>query len=213
MIITPCRKTAVACAVLLVVAGAHAQTTEPQRVEITGTTERSYAPNNASSATRTSTPLKETPVTVQVVDKSVIADKAITSPRELADVVAGVQPVIGYGNTASQWFVIRGFSSAGVNYRDGYRSAEIYTPRDFANVERIEFVKGPQSVLYGQAQPAGAVNTITKAPRSTDFASAELRLGSFSSKRGTLDVNRAFGNTAVRLVAAADDSGSWLDHE
>lgn len=212
MIIIPCRMTAVAVAAMLALA-AQAQTAAPQTVEITGTAERAYAPGDASSATRTTTPLKETPVTVQVVDKSIIADKAIGSPRELADVVAGVQPVIGYGNTASQWFVIRGFSSAGVNYRDGYRSAEIYTPRDLANVERIEFVKGPQSVLYGQAQPAGAVNTITKTPRFTDFASAELRLGSFSAKRGSLDVNRAFGNTAVRLVAAADDSGSWLDHE
>jgi len=182
-------------------------------VSVTGAAWRNYAPAEASSATRTSTPLKETPATVQVVDKSLIADKAIASPRELADVVAGVQPVIGYGNTASQWFVIRGFSSAGVNYRDGYRSAEVYTPRDLSNVERIEFVKGPQSVLYGQAQPAGAVNTITKTPQLTDFAAAELRFGSFSAKRATLDINRAFGDNAVRLVAAADEGGSWLDHE
>jgi iron complex outermembrane receptor protein len=69
--------TAAASAVLLSLT-AHAQTAELSRVEITGTAERNYAPGDASSATRTTTPLKETPVTVQVVDKSVIADKAIT---------------------------------------------------------------------------------------------------------------------------------------
>jgi iron complex outermembrane receptor protein len=94
--------TLVASATLLAFA-AHAQTTELQRAEVTGTAQRNYAPADASSATRTSTPVKETPATVQVVDKSLIADKAITLPRELADVVAGVQTVVGYGNTASQW--------------------------------------------------------------------------------------------------------------
>jgi outer membrane receptor protein involved in Fe transport len=111
---------------LAVCSGAWAQQAQEAKlptVTVTGTAERNYAPTDASSATRTSTPVKETPVTVQVVDESVIRDRAITSPRELAGVVAGVQPVIGYGNTASQWFVIRGFSTAGVNYRDGYRSA------------------------------------------------------------------------------------------
>ena len=206
------RMTVTASAVLLAFA-AQAQNKDLAPVVVTGTPERTYAPLDASSATRTTTPLKETPATVQVVDESVIRDRAITSPRELAGTVAGVQPVIGYGNTASQWFVIRGFSTAGVNYRDGYRSADIYTPRDLANVERIEFVKGPQSVLYGQAQPAGAVNTITKTPRFNDFGSAGLTLGSFGTKRGTLDVNRALGDVAVRMVAAADDSDSWLDHE
>lgn len=116
---------------------------------VTGARPADYAPDDASSATRVRAPLRETPATVQVIDQTLIADRAITQPRELAETLAGVQPVAGYGNTPSQWFVIRGFSTAGVNYRDGYRLAEIYTPRDFANVERIEFVKGPQSVLYG----------------------------------------------------------------
>ncbi len=189
------------------------EATALQRVEITGTADSSYAPVEASSATRTATPLKETPVTVQVVDRTLIKDKRITTPRELADTVAGVQQVVGYGNTASQWFVIRGFSSDSVNYRDGYRSADKYTPRDFANVERVEFVKGPSSVLYGQAQPAGAVNTVTKTPLPFDAGFADVSLGSYSTVRSTIDLNRVFGGVSVRLNAAADRGDSFVDHE
>lgn len=201
---------AAACATAL------AQTAPPAelpKVEVTGSTDGGYAATGATSATRIATPLKETPLTVQVVDRQLIKDKGITSAREIADSVAGVQQVVGYGNTASQWFVIRGFSSGGVNYRDGFRSADIYTPRDFANVERVEFVKGPSSVLYGQAQPAGAVNTITKTPLSSDYGFADIRVGSFSSVRTTTDVNRVLGAVAVRLNAAADRADSHVDHE
>jgi iron complex outermembrane receptor protein len=109
--------------------------------------------------------------------------------------------------------VIRGFQNDSVNYRDGYRSSEKYTPRDFANVERVEFVKGPASVLYGQAQPGGAVNTITKTPLAYDYGYADLKLGSFSAARSTVDVNKALGPVSFRLNAAADSANSFVDFE
>jgi len=190
-----------------------APTPELKKVDVKAKREQPYAASEASSATRLATPLKETPLTVQVIDQSLIRDKNITTARELADAVAGVQQVVGYGNTASQWFVIRGFSSDAVNYRDGYRSADKYTPRDFANVERVEFVKGPASVLYGQAQPAGAVNTITKTPLAFDNVSADVRAGSFASFRSTLDANKAIGAFAARLNVAAENNQNFTDFE
>lgn len=186
---------------------------ELPKVEVRDSASRRYTASTATSGTRLAIPLRETPLTVQVIDPAIIRDKAITTPRELADVVAGVQQVVGYGNTASQWFVIRGFSSDGVNYRDGFRSADKYTPRDFANVERVEFVKGPSSVLYGQAQPAGAVNTITKTPTAGDFVVADIRAGSFSAFRSTIDANTALGTLGLRLNAAVDGGDSFARYE
>ena len=191
-------------------------TPKPQeltKVEVRDSSVRQYTSRVATSGTRLAIPLKETPLTIQVIDQALIRDKGITTPRELADVVAGVQQVVGYGNTASQWFVIRGFSSDGVNYRDGFRSADKYTPRDFANVERVEFVKGPASVLYGQSQPAGAVNTITKSPLAYNMTAADVRGGSFGTLRSTIDVNRALGAFAFRVNAAADRADSFSDFE
>lgn len=182
-------------------------------IVVTGARPADYSPPTATSATKIEAPLIETPASVQVIDKTLIADRYILQPRELAETVAGVQSVAGYGNTPSQWYVIRGFSTAGVNYRDGYRVAELYTPRDFANVERVEFVKGPQSVLYGQAQPAGAVSTVTKVPVARSITEINLSGGAFDLLRGTADINRDFGAVAVRLNLLGQSAGSYVDFE
>lgn len=190
-------------------------------VKVTG--EAEYDPNDLaykdyqitdnSTATKTKTPLLETPLTVQVVPKNVIKDKGMQNPNDLAEVVAGVQPVVGYGNAPSQWFLIRGFSNDSLNYRNGFRLVEKYTPRDLANVERVEFVKGPASVLYGTNQPGGAVNTITKKPLDFDFLSTNLTGGSFDRFRGTIDANKKIGDLGLRLNVAGDTGNSYFDFE
>lgn len=182
-------------------------------VEIWGEADKGYSVRAATTATKLDTPLLETPVTVQVVDESLIRDKAVRNPNALADVVAGVQPVVGYGSSTSQYFNLRGFSNVGVNYRNGYRSSEVYTPRDMANVERVEFLKGPASVLYGAAQPGGAVNTITKQPVENDFTRADLSWDRFDTGRLTLDVNRKIGDVGLRLNSAVESGGTWIDLE
>lgn len=197
----------------LLAGAAHAQGTELPRVDVTGVADRPYAAPDASSATRTSTPLKETPVTVQVVDEVLIRDRAVRHPNALADVVAGVQPIVGYGSTTSQYFSIRGFSNLAVNYRNGYRLNEPYTPHDLANVERVEFVKGPASVLYGAAQPGGAVNTVTKTPTDSDFTRLAFSWDRYDSGRLTVDANRVLGDVALRLNAAGESGGTWIDLE
>jgi iron complex outermembrane receptor protein len=173
----------------------------------------SYTPTSSSTATKTNTPLIETPQTVQVVTKEIIIDKGIQKPNDLAEVVAGVQPIVGYGNAASQWFLIRGFSNSGLNFRNGYRLTELYTPRDLANVERVEFAKGPASVLYGSNQPGGAVNTVTKRPLDLDFVHTAVTGGSFDRFRGTIDANKKIGDLAMRLNVAGDQADSYFDFE
>jgi outer membrane receptor protein involved in Fe transport len=91
----------------------------------TGAADKGYDVERATSATRISAPLIETPVSIDVVDQELIRDKAILNTNELANVVSGVQPGIGYGNTSGSNFTIRGFSTNGVSYRDGYR---VYDP-------------------------------------------------------------------------------------
>jgi iron complex outermembrane receptor protein len=178
-----------------------------------GAADKGYDVERATSATRISTPLIETPVSIDVVDQELIRDKAILNPNDLANVVSGVQPTIGYGNTARSNFTIRGFSSEGVSYRDGYRVYEMYIPYDMANVERVEFIKGPSSVLGGASQPGGAVNTITKDPLSFDYGYAALQAGSNQFYRVTADANKVLGDVSVRLNLAGDQGNSYIDLE
>ena len=179
----------------------------------TGAADKGYDVERATSATRISTRLIETPVSIDVVDQELIQDKAILNPNDLANVVSGVQPTIGYGNTARSNFTIRGFSSDGVSYRDGYRVYEMYIPYDMANIERVEFIKGPSSVLGGASQPGGAVNTITKDPLSFDYGYAALQAGSNQFYRVTADANKVLGDVSVRLNLAGDQGNSYIDLE
>lgn len=172
-----------------------------------------YDVENATSATRVSAPLLETPVSIDVVDQQLMQDKAILNSNELANVVSGVQAVAGYGSNASQEFLIRGFTNMGINYRDGYRVQEKYTVRDMANVERVEFIKGPASVLNGSSQPGGAMNTITKQAVNYNFANIDLQAGSYDFYRSTIDMNQTFGDVAIRLNLAGDKSNSYINFE
>lgn len=207
--------TPIALVASMMMCGVYAQSGDTQlpAVVVKSDKDLGYLSSNASSATRIDVPIKETPASVSVVDESLIADKAIRKPSELADVVSGVQQIPGYGNSPSQWFIIRGFNNNSVNYRDGYRSSDKYTPRDFANVERVEFVKGPSSVIYGNSEPAGAVNTITKTPFFSDYNYVGYSIGSWSTHRVTGDFNKAYDQLAIRLNVAADNANSFVDFE
>jgi outer membrane receptor for ferric coprogen and ferric-rhodotorulic acid len=82
------------CSVSYAQAQSSANTAMPT-VTVTSASEKDYLANSTNSATRTSTLLKETPVSVDVVDSMLLKDKSITAPRELAESVAGVQQVVG----------------------------------------------------------------------------------------------------------------------
>ncbi len=203
----------VACLIASNVWGQSSNSSEPISHVIVSTGSQSYAVENASSATRTSAPLIETPVSVDVVDQQVIQDKAILSPGELANSVAGVQAnasPYGVGSSTNN-FIVRGFSTNGINYRDGYRVNGIDTPTDMANVDRVEFVKGPGSVLYGAAQPGGSVNTISKKAVNYNFANVDVQAGSWSFLRSTIDINHNFGDVAARINIAGDKGNSYIN--
>jgi iron complex outermembrane recepter protein len=182
-------------------------------VVATGAADKGYDVERATSATRISAPLIETPVSIDVVDQELIRDKAILNTNELANVVSGVQPGIGYGNTSGSNFTIRGFSTNGVSYRDGYRVYDPYTPYDVGNIERVEFIKGPASVLGGASQPGGAVNTITKDALNFDYAYADIQAGSNQFYRATADMNKVLGDVSVRLNLAGDQGNSYINLE
>ena len=182
-------------------------------VVIEGARESDYMRATTNSVTKTDTPLKELPVSVHVVTEDLIRDLAISKPGEFANLVPSVQQNVGYGGAGSQDFLIRGFSNGAVNYRNGYRSSDKYATRDMANVERVDFVMGPSSSTYGNAPPAGAVNTITKTPFFGDLHNVTFSAGSWSSLRATGDFNWSSDDVAARLNVASDQADSFIDYE
>ncbi|MBB5710221.1 TonB-dependent siderophore receptor [Sphingomonas xinjiangensis] len=114
-------------------------------------------------------------------------------------------------------FAIRGFlgtpDGGAEYYVDGFLANRgMAPPRDPATVERIEVLKGPAGALFGEIDPGGRVNIVTKTPRFTPGASATLTYGSFDTRRGELDVTGPITDTlAARMVVAAENSDGYRD--
>lgn len=114
-------------------------------------------------------------------------------------------------------FAIRGFlgtpDGGAEYYVDGFLGNRgLAPPRDPATTERIEVLKGPAGAVFGDIDPGGRVNIVSKTPRFTPHAEATLLYGSFDTRRGELDVTGPLSATiAGRIVVAAEDSDGYRD--
>jgi iron complex outermembrane receptor protein len=144
--------------------------------------DKHYAATNSTTATKTDTPIMETPVSIQVVPRAVMDDQQAISVMDAMRNVSGAQPAGGqYYDT----FMLRGFNGA-TAYRDGLRQSSI-TNLETANLERVEVLKGPASVLFGRAEPGGILNLVTKKPLDTPYYSLQQQFGSYDLYRTTAD--------------------------
>ncbi|MGV2828124.1 TonB-dependent siderophore receptor [Myxosarcina sp. GI1(2024)] len=194
-----------------------AESEPDEEIEVIATAEAEdeddyYVPN-ASSTLRTDTPIRDTPSSVQVIPQQVIEDQGATTAREIVRNAAGVNFAESAGNR-SERFIIRGFEA--VQFRNGFRD-DVYssaTETELTNVDRVEILKGPASVLFGRAEPSGIINFVTKKPLSEPFYEIAFTAGDFSFYRPTLDFSGPLtenGNLAYRLNAAYENAGSFRD--
>jgi iron complex outermembrane receptor protein len=147
----------------------------------------SYNRANATTATKTDTPIMLTPASVQVVPKAVMNDQQNTNildslNRNVSGVSARTGGALLYDN-----FIIRGFNTglAGAAYRNGLLSpSNFYEP---ANIEQLEVLKGPAAALYGRIEPGGIVNVTTKKPLATPYYALQQQFGSYDLYRTTVD--------------------------
>ncbi|ABA24862.1 TonB-dependent siderophore receptor (plasmid) [Trichormus variabilis ATCC 29413] len=196
------------------------ETPANEPIELTVTGERdTYSVPDAITATRTDTPLRDIPQSIQVIPRQVIEDRNVVRLSELADNVSGVQPERGYGGVSSQGYRIRGFLTNFETLRNGFPDYGYFSPRDVANIERVEFLKGPAAVLYGgsptqYAGGSGLVNTVTKKPLETPYYNASLTYGSYNFIRPTLDITGPLTDdksVLYRLNVAYENADSFRD--
>ncbi|MFZ5557341.1 MAG: TonB-dependent siderophore receptor [Pseudomonadota bacterium] len=174
-----------------------------------------YRAERTGTATKTDTPIRETPVSIQVVPRQVIDDQQANRVAEVIQNVSGVRPGSTFGNRSDS-FIIRGFQSF-QSARDGFISNQLFGEPgfiDLANVERLEILKGPASVLYGLGDPGGLLNIVTERPLREPAFRFKTDIGSYSFYRGEADVSHplnADGSLALRLNAAYQDWDSFRD--
>ncbi|WP_151761008.1 TonB-dependent receptor [Acinetobacter seifertii] len=163
----------------------------------------------ASSATKGLMQLKDVPQIVNVVPKQILREQTVTSMQGALQNVPGLSFSVGDGQRDQ--VMIRGFSAITDNYVDGIRDDALYF-RDMSNVERVEVLKGPASVLYGRGSAGGLVNKINKKPMDESLREVSLIGGTTGQRRAEVDVNEKVAeNVKVRLTGAVEDSDGYRD--
>ncbi len=170
----------------------------------------SYVVTEASTATRTETPIAETPVSIQVVPRQIIEDQGALRLKDIYRNVSGVAPVKTEGSGIQfENAFIRGFPQL-----LAVDSVNLYTmaPLNVAGIEQVEVLKGPASSLYGAIEPGGLINVLPKLPFFAPRAEIYGEIGSYDFYRGGFDINTSAGESvALRFVADYQDNSSFRD--
>ena len=144
---------------------------------------------------------RQTPSTVEVIDKQVIEDRGLRTTTDVAKAATGV--IGGDAPGAPAIFSMRGFAGDQINtlYNDIWIGPSTMTgrPMDTANLERVEILKGPASLLSGIGATGGAVNYVTKAPHTGAIINDAFT--SFDSFRG---YRAGYGSGGSTLVDGLD---------
>jgi iron complex outermembrane receptor protein len=174
-------------------------------------------PGKITSTTKGETRPLETPQSITVLTRETLDQTAVRSLPEALSYVAGV--VAGErGRRGFDDFGIRGQSFAGQErYIDGLSTmrAGYVPPEEIFGAERIEVLKGPASLLFGNVRPGGMVNIVSKRPKSEPFGKIGLTVGNIGFKEFTSDFGQPLsedGHSAFRIALLVSDSDDATDH-
>ncbi len=148
-----------------------------------------YVAGASVSATKTDTPLIETPQSVSVVTREQITEQGAQTLNQVLRYTPGVATE-SRGATATRLdqFSVRGFSAS--TYLDGLRvfgGRDALPQVDAYRLERVDVLKGPASVMYGQGGPGGVVNQVSKRPLEEAQREVELQVGNYDYRRANFD--------------------------
>jgi catecholate siderophore receptor len=175
--------------------------TRLQEVVVTGTAEKDFAPGLATVGGKEPIALRDVPQTVNVVNRAVLEAQAANSMTEALRNVPGITISAGEGGAIGDNINLRGFSARTDVFRDGFRDRGQYT-RDTFNVEAIEVLKGPSSMLFGRGSTGGVINQVSKKPSAKPITELTGTIGTDDYYRATLDLNRPLSETSAVRVAA-----------
>jgi iron complex outermembrane recepter protein len=153
---------------------------------------KGYVATRSATGTKTDTPLLETPQSISVVTADRIQATGATNVKEALSYTAGIE-IAPYGSDSRfDWISVRGFEAYTPGfYLDGLQVRNIDTwsvwRADSYGAERIEVLRGPSSVLYGQNGPGGVVNVVSKRPQDETSREVRAQIGSNSHRQLAFD--------------------------
>lgn len=188
--------------------------TTDSAVETTAGITKGYQSLTADSATKTRTPLKEIPKSIQVINSEIMDDQKVQSVSEAlhnSSAVVTNNPLVTSGWDST---LVRGFAAEQLQdgtslvYNTGDRESTI-------NIERIEVLKGPNAILYGgnSGTPVGgSVNLISKMPENSPFTQLGTTIGSNNLVKPSFDINQPINESVLfRITGEYTKTDSQID--
>jgi iron complex outermembrane receptor protein len=184
--------------------------------EVAGGHVDGFVARRSTSATKTDTPLLETPQSVSVITRDQLDARGV---QNLESAISYTPGIVGgsYGvDTRSDWLTLRGFVPA--KYLDGMElpNGVFAQPRlETYGLERIDVLRGPSSALYGLIPPGGMIDMISRKPTADMVNEVGLQAGNFGRYQGQFDIGGAIdadGKYLYRLTGLARNSGTQTDY-
>jgi iron complex outermembrane recepter protein len=181
----------------------------------------SFVAKTSAAATKTDTPILETPQSISVVTREQLDTRDAKTMVEALQYVPGIYTHPGGKDPRFDQYQIRGFDAQGnAAFRDGLK--ELGSAANFNHfrtepygLERIDVIRGPASVLYGQIAPGGLVNAITKRPTSETIREVQGKIGTNDLFEGAFDLSGASDPSAefmFRLTGLVRNSDAQIAH-
>ncbi|WP_455755416.1 TonB-dependent siderophore receptor [Stutzerimonas balearica] len=192
------------------------QITAPREVERGDGPVEGYVAKRSVSATKTDTPIIETPQSISVITADRLRDQGSLTIQDSLRYVSGMRGEAYGFDSRGDFSLVRGVSPT--IFLDGLQqSVGSYTNTrtDPFTLERVEVIKGPSSMLYGQSSVGGLLNLVSKRPQAERRNELQLQYGSFDRKQIAFDSTGPLdddGTLLYRVVAIGRDSQTQVDH-
>lgn len=176
-----------------------------------------YRAGVSATATRTATDLRDVPQSIQIVTREVLEDQQAVRLTDALQNVSSVQ-LNGTGGNRGETYQIRGFVTPRYAVNGFPLTSAMDRPEaffDLANVERVEVLKGPSSVMFGLSEPGGVINVVTRAPSPTAAREIAVQGGSFGLRRVEATATGGLtqdGRLSARVTGAAQTSNGFRDN-
>lgn len=160
-------------------------------------------------------PLKDIPLTTVSVESELLEQKQILNINDALQNATGITPLVGYGGF--QTFTMRGFGSP-VIMLDGCRDERMNFSNSapvtsLASVDKVEFLKGPASVLYGHSAVGGIVNVVQKQPTEEFTANIAATYGTWNTKNIFVGAgDKLSDKLSYRFDLGLSDRDGWRDN-
>ncbi|MEQ5838799.1 TonB-dependent siderophore receptor [Paraburkholderia acidicola] len=179
-----------------------------------------YVAKRSASGSKTDTPIVEVPQSISVITADQMQAQAVQSVGQALLYTPGVMGQARGGlDTTVDYFVVRGFPNQ-FPFIDGLSTQVFFTliapAADPYGLERVDILRGPASVLYGQNVPGGMVNLVTKRPTDEPLHEVSFAVGSYGSVGGRFDLSGPVnkdGTLLYRLTGDATINGSQTDFQ